>query len=124
MSKIDDLRKAAEAAMEALQAAEAELKENATAKIQKIMDDAGLSNDDLAIRFPPTPKPVEENSFSPYKNSRMKSGGSGGTRKSPAITHQDPANPENVWRSRGLKPRWLQAYLNSGRTLEEFAVPQ
>ena len=28
----------------------------------------------------------------------------------------------NVWTGRGLKPKWLQAALNSGRKLEEFQV--
>lgn len=38
------------------------------------------------------------------------------------VTHKDPANPKNVWRGRGMKPKWLTAYLAQGRTVEEFAV--
>jgi len=35
----------------------------------------------------------------------------------------DPANSANVYYlSRGKKPRWLQAYLDEGRQLEEFAA--
>lgn len=43
-----------------------------------------------------------------------------GTRKV-APKFRDPSTGE-TWSGRGLKPKWLAAALESGRTLEEFAV--
>ena len=44
--------------------------------------------------------------------------------KSPTgAKYVDPSNPSNVYHlSRGKKPKWLQAYLDDGRKLEEFAA--
>lgn len=36
---------------------------------------------------------------------------------------RNPANPEETWAGRGMKPRWLQALLDQGRSMEEFAIP-
>lgn len=38
------------------------------------------------------------------------------------IKYRDPANPKNAWTGRGMKPRWLNALLAQGRSLEEFQV--
>ena len=39
-----------------------------------------------------------------------------------AIKYRDPANAENTWTGRGVMPRWLKAYLDSGRQRSEFEV--
>ena len=38
------------------------------------------------------------------------------------IKYRDPDNPKNAWTGRGMKPRWLNAHLERGRSLEEFQV--
>jgi DNA-binding protein H-NS len=38
------------------------------------------------------------------------------------IKYRDPENPKNAWTGRGMKPRWLNALLDKGRSLEEFQV--
>jgi DNA-binding protein H-NS len=38
------------------------------------------------------------------------------------IKYRDPENPKNAWTGRGMKPRWLNALLSKGRSLEEFQV--
>jgi DNA-binding protein H-NS len=38
------------------------------------------------------------------------------------VKYRDPENPENTWSGMGKPRRWLQQYLDQGRTLEEFAV--
>lgn len=38
------------------------------------------------------------------------------------VKYRDPANPDNAWSGRGVKPRWLQAYLAQGRSIDEFRV--
>ncbi len=43
-------------------------------------------------------------------------------RASPKALYRDPANPANVWSGRGRAARWLQAYLDQGRSKEEFLI--
>lgn len=38
------------------------------------------------------------------------------------IKYRDPSNPKHAWTGRGMKPRWLTALLDQGRSLEEFQV--
>ena len=45
------------------------------------------------------------------------------TRKNGAKRYQDPDNPGNTYGGKGKKPQWLVEALESGRQLEEFAVP-
>jgi DNA-binding protein H-NS len=42
-------------------------------------------------------------------------------RKVPA-KYRNPKNRTETWAGRGATPRWLRAYLKSGRKLEEFAI--
>lgn len=37
--------------------------------------------------------------------------------------YRDPANPLNTWSGWGQRPAWLVAYLDQGRTIEEFHIP-
>jgi DNA-binding protein H-NS len=39
-----------------------------------------------------------------------------------APKYRNPANRSETWAGRGVRPRWLQAYLKDGRKLEEFAI--
>ncbi|HZF81016.1 MAG TPA: H-NS histone family protein, partial [Rubrivivax sp.] len=41
--------------------------------------------------------------------------------KKVAPKYRDPATGD-TWTGRGLKPKWLAAALNSGRSLSEFAL--
>ncbi|HEU0306732.1 MAG TPA: H-NS histone family protein [Lysobacter sp.] len=36
--------------------------------------------------------------------------------------YRNPANAGETWAGRGKPPRWLSAYLDSGRKLEEFLI--
>jgi DNA-binding protein H-NS len=36
--------------------------------------------------------------------------------------YRDPANPENTWSGRGLKPRWISALLEQGHAIDEFLI--
>ncbi|BBL76226.1 H-NS family nucleoid-associated regulatory protein [Methylomagnum ishizawai] len=38
------------------------------------------------------------------------------------VKYRDPNNAKNAWTGRGMKPRWLTAYLEQGRSQEEFRV--
>lgn len=36
--------------------------------------------------------------------------------------YQDPNNRSQKWSGRGMKPKWLQALLKKGHSLEEFKI--
>jgi DNA-binding protein H-NS len=38
--------------------------------------------------------------------------------------YRNPENPAETWAGRGLKPRWLQAALESGKSLEDFSIEE
>lgn len=38
------------------------------------------------------------------------------------VKYQDPSHPDHAWSGRGARPRWLRAYLEQGRSIEEFRV--
>ena len=46
----------------------------------------------------------------------------GGLRGAVAPKYRNPANPEETWAGRGLKPRWLAAALKTGKKLEDFSI--
>jgi DNA-binding protein H-NS len=39
-----------------------------------------------------------------------------------APKYRNPENPEETWAGRGMTPRWLQALLEQGHSIEEFAI--
>ena len=45
-----------------------------------------------------------------------------GPKGSMPVRYRDPSNQKNTWKGMGITPAWLKAYLNEGRTLEEFLV--
>jgi DNA-binding protein H-NS len=62
------------------------------------------------------------------KLDRLAAGGSrgkavrGGLRGPVAAKYRNPANPEETWAGRGLRPRWLAAELKTGKKLEDFSI--
>lgn len=42
--------------------------------------------------------------------------------KSVAPKYRNPANPSETWAGRGKQPRWLAAYTDAGRKLDEFLI--
>ena len=38
------------------------------------------------------------------------------------IKYRDPANANNKWTGRGMKPKWLKELLDQGRNLKEFEI--
>ena len=43
-------------------------------------------------------------------------------RASVAPKYRNPENPSETWAGRGVKPRWMQALLARGRTMDEFKI--
>lgn len=74
---------------------------DAIAKVKALMAEYGLSAADLSGKVALSAKPD-------------------GTRKV-AAKYRDPASGQ-TWTGRGLKPKWLQAALASGKKLEDFAL--
>lgn len=46
----------------------------------------------------------------------------GGSTAKVAPKYRNPANPSETWAGRGKQPRWLSAYTNVGRKLEDFLI--
>jgi DNA-binding protein H-NS len=51
--------------------------------------------------------------------SRMKGRG---LRGAVAPKYRNPENPAETWAGRGLKPRWLETAIKSGKKLEDFSI--
>lgn len=101
MTSIQDLL-AQKAALEK-QIAEAQraARTDAIAKVKALMAEYGLTAADLAGKAPAAPK--AEGS------------------KKVAAKYRDPASGQ-AWTGRGLKPKWLQAALATGKQLSDFAL--
>lgn len=101
MTSIQDLL-AQKAALEK-QIAEAQraARSDAIAKVKSLMAEYGLTASDLAGKAPVAAK------------------ADGG--KKVAAKYRDPATGQS-WTGRGLKPKWLQAALASGKQLSDFAL--
>jgi DNA-binding protein H-NS len=74
---------------------------DAITKVKALMAEYGLTAADLAGKTSTGPKPE------------------GG--KKVAAKYRDPASGQ-TWSGRGLKPKWLQAALSGGKTLEDFVI--
>lgn len=80
-------------------------RKGAIERIRAIMAEFGVTVEDLAPRSPrgaPKQKGGEE-------------------RAKVAPKYRDPATGA-TWTGRGLKPKWLAAYVSAGRAVEEFAI--
>lgn len=76
-------------------------KADAIAKVKALMAEYGLTAADLAGKAPAGPKAEPG--------------------KKVAAKYRDPATGQ-TWTGRGLKPKWLQAALAGGKSLEDFAL--
>ncbi|QEL54466.1 H-NS histone family protein [Chromobacterium paludis] len=43
-------------------------------------------------------------------------------RKPVEAKYRDPKNPEQTWTGRGRKPAWVQAWVDSGKSLEDLMI--
>jgi len=39
-----------------------------------------------------------------------------------AAKYRNPANPAEVWTGRGMAPRWMKAYLDQGKSKDDFLI--
>lgn len=55
---------------------------------------------------------------------RSKGGGRGSALKGQKVKpkYRNPANRNETWTGRGLKPRWMVAAIKGGKKLEDFAI--
>jgi len=84
----------------AIQEARAADKTAAVARVHQLMSEHGLTVADLAAKA--TAK-------------------TGGTGKKVAPKYRDPVSGA-TWTGRGLKPKWLQAALATGKSVTDFAI--
>ena len=79
----------------------AQVKKEGLAKIKSIAAEYGLSADELKLLA--------------GSKSAVKRG-------SVAPRYRDPKNVENTWTGRGRKPKWVEAFLNDGGSLEQITI--
>ena len=84
----------------AIQEARAANKAQAVARVRELMSAHGLTATDLVVKA---------------------SGRTGGTGKKVAPKYRDPVSGA-TWTGRGLKPKWLQAALDAGQSVSDFAI--
>ena len=67
---------------------------------------------------------IKELAASIGMNAELTEAGKVGSRKGSTvpIKYSNPANPNNKWTGRGMKPKWLRELLEQGHSLEEFEV--
>jgi DNA-binding protein H-NS len=88
----------------AIQQAQREERNQAIAKVKELMAAYGLTLADLGTRAAAAPRKAARN----------------GSKVAPKYRH--PATGE-TWTGRGLKPKWLRAELEAGRTIDSFLIP-
>lgn len=101
MTSIQDLLAQKAALEKQIAEAQRSAKADAIAKVKALMAEYGLSAADLSGKAAAAPK------------------AEGG--KKVAAKYRDPASGQ-TWTGRGLKPKWLQAALGTGKTLDDFAL--
>jgi DNA-binding protein H-NS len=84
--------------------AQREEKSSAIAQVKALMAQHGLSVADLASRAPVSGRATNAKSGAKV-----------------AAKYRDPSTG-STWSGRGLKPNWLKAALDSGKSLTDFAV--
>ena len=77
-------------------------------KIKLIVDEYGLTSNEL--------KGISSTERSAARKKVAK------TRGPVAPKYRDPSNAENTWTGRGRKPKWVEAFLNSGGRLEQITI--
>ncbi|MZR63083.1 H-NS family nucleoid-associated regulatory protein [Alcanivorax sp. DP30] len=110
IDELEKLIKQAEAALEKKR--KAELK-NAQAVLEKMAKELGVDPQDLLKGAGDKKKPTRKKTAAKKK---------AGVRKPAKVKYRDPANSGNTWTGRGKRPLWLQAALENGAKLEDFAV--
>ncbi|WP_245979078.1 H-NS family nucleoid-associated regulatory protein [Solilutibacter pythonis] len=84
------------------------------ASINKIVRTSGYTFEDLFGSVGNTPK-----------TTRARKAASKAPRKATAKVepkYRNPANAQETWTGRGKQPRWLAAYVATGRQVEEFLI--
>lgn len=83
-------------------------------QINKIVRASGYSFQELfgtaSATVASTPRKAAVKSKGPRKGSKVEP------------KYRDPANAENTWSGRGKQPRWLAAYTEQGRNLNDFLI--
>ena len=98
---LSDLIAQKEALERQIQAAQSASRQQAMARVRALMDEHGLTATDVVAK-------------SPARSATA------GIRKV-AAKYRDPASGA-TWTGRGLKPKWLVAALDTGKTLQEFVI--
>ena len=131
-----DIKSLSLSEMEALQKdlnKEIEKRAKVRARIQKILDDSGMTADELfgepAKSAPAAPAPAAKGPAKAggKKKARRKTAGRkaktrGKGKSKVAPKYRNPANPDETWAGRGRKPQWLVDEISKGKSVEDFKI--
>ena len=99
----DELRELQQQIPVELKRRESQEKNDAIAKLRAMAKTLGYSLEDLVDK---------EN----------KARGASGAGSKVKVKYRHPENPEMVWTGRGLTPKWVKSWLETGATLESLKV--
>lgn len=105
----DELARQQAALAKAIADAQAETRKGVINEIRRLMAENGLTAEDLA------------GAGQSSGRSKSKGDGHGNTGNKVAPKFRDPATGA-TWTGRGLKPKWLTAALEAGKSLTDFAI--
>ena len=88
-------------------------------RIREAIDHYGLTAADLGFR---TSGPKADQAPTPGRKKPGRKPGAKAAKPATAALYRDEAG--RTWGGRGKRPKWLHEALASGRTLEDFKVPQ
>ena len=110
MATLQDLKAQRDALEEQIASMTQEKRSEAIAQVRALMEEHGLEFADIGA----APKAGSK----PAAKSALKGNSSVGSKV--AAKYRDATG--NTWSGRGLKPKWLQAEIEGGKKIEEFAV--
>jgi len=99
---LDELKKVVGDAQKALDARQNAERKEVIAKIHELAASIGVTV-------------TVEGEKGPVKTSSRK-----GQKVAPK--YKNPQNPTETWTGRGVKPRWLKAFVDAGKKIEEFLI--
>ena len=86
-------------------------------KMHRLAADHGMSLEDVVGKSEAKPKPAAAPRASVVRPAKAKAS------KVPP-KYRNPENSAQTWTGRGRKPLWVQAWISSGRTIDELLIPK
>ena len=97
---VQELDALLETVAEARKAVRSEAKKELRQRLEALAHEAGYSLEEILGQAQPTP----------------------GSKVKLPPKYRNPANPDQTWAGRGMRPKWVEEHLESGRSLEDLKI--